>query len=156
MIKRFSGIAYDAVYTNRRSELDSVRQIRSDGQVDDAFKGSSESFIPSITDPRVENFLKSGTAPDESWKAHELGGFDSPNQSLFVEDGKVALRSQIEEAGKTVRHRIDAPFDEVTGKVNLESSFEGFDIQSNGKTLTFEIPGGSNIELHEDFDNFFQ
>ncbi|MGE0493735.1 MAG: hypothetical protein AB7S38_31285 [Vulcanimicrobiota bacterium] len=144
MISRISGIAYGTVFTSRRTEFECLKQIQADGQVDKPFVQASSSFIPSITDPRVESFLKNGAAPDSSWKAHELGGFDSPAQSLFVEDGKVVLRSQIEENGKLVRHRIEAPYDAV-GKVDLESSSEGFDIQSVDphKTLTFEIPNGA-------------
>ncbi|MCA9792211.1 MAG: hypothetical protein KC910_10465 [Candidatus Eremiobacteraeota bacterium] len=156
MISRISGIAYGTVFTSRRTEFECLKQIQADGQVDAPFVQSSSSFIPSINDPRVESFLKNGSAPDASWNAHELGGFDSQAQSLFVEDGRVVLRSQIEEKGKLVRHRIEAPYDQSSGKVDLESSSEGFDIQALDphKTLTFEIPGGANLEVHEDLESF--
>ena len=102
------------------------------------------SFIGDIKDGRIQEFLKSGTAPGEAWKAHELGGFDSPHQSLFVENEEVVLRSNLESNGETVRHLITAPFDKTTGEVALEGSSEGFNIiqpqSPDHHTANFSIP----------------
>lgn len=121
-------------------------EIKSDGKVDDRFVSQGENFISDITDRRIQEFCRTGQAPSEAWKAHELGGFDSDKQSLFIEDGQVVLRSNGENGQ---RHLINAPFDAASGQVNLEASSEGFDTlpKPGTKTLTFNIPGASNIEF---------
>lgn len=156
MISRMTGIQYGTTMNKRESDFESLKTIQSDGQVDQPFLKSNDSFISSITDERVQAFLQTDKAPDDSWVAHELGGYDSDNQSLFIEDGQVVLRSQIEENGKSVRHLIEAPYDEKTGKVDLETSSEGYDIESTKKTLTFTIPGAKNVVLHDSLDSFLQ
>lgn len=135
-----SNIPYGTRMNSRMSEYEATKTIVSDGQVDEAFARPEESFISSVTDQRVQNFLKDNSAPGPEWKAHELGGYDSDNQSLFVEDGRVVLRSNTEEKGRTIRHLIKAPFNEETGAVDLESSSEGFNFADKGNTATFKIP----------------
>ena len=91
----------------------------------------------------MQAFAKDNSvAPGENWKPHELGGFDSANQSLFLEEGKVVLRSNTEEQGKKIQHHIKAPYDATTGAVILESSGEGFQFarEAGGKSATFNIP----------------
>ncbi|ODT62808.1 hypothetical protein ABS71_15210 [bacterium SCN 62-11] len=121
-------------------------EIKSDGRVDDRFVTQGDSFIQEITDPRIQQFCKTGQAPSDDWKPHKLGGFDSPNQSLFTEEGQVVLRSN---GPDDLRHLIKAPFDPSTGQVDLQSSSEGFDTRpkESGKTLTFTLPAGSNVEF---------
>ena len=121
-------------------------QIVSDGRVEDRFVSPGESFISDISDRRIQEFCRSGQAPSADWNAHPMGGFDSDKQSLFLEEGQVVLRSN---GADGLRHLIKAPFEATTGKVELQASSEGFDSkpQEGKHTLTFEIPGGSNIEF---------
>lgn len=153
-ISGIGGLSFGMVYQPGKPD-----QIVSDGKVEDRFVSQGEHFISDITDKRIQEFCRTGQAPSEAWKAHELGGFDSDKQSLFTEAGKVVLRSNGED-GK--RHLIHAPFDPATGKVNLEASTEGFDTapQPGGRTLHFEIPGASQIEfggvINMDDPNAFQ
>lgn len=136
-----SGIPYGTQMTSRKSEYEATKQIVSDGAVDPAFVKQDDSFISNVTDDRVTAFLKDNTAPGPEWKAHELGGYDSANQSLFTEDDKVVLRSNTEEKGRTIRHLITAPYDAKTGAVNLEASSEGFNFaEPAGKSSVFTIP----------------
>lgn len=136
-----NNIPFGNQITQQKSEYAATAKIVSDGNVDDAFVTPGESFIPSITDARVQEFLKSNTAPGEDWKPHKLGGFDSPNQSLFVDDnGRAVLRSNIEEKGRKIQHLVTAPFDKASGAVDLKASTEGFQFAREGKTAVFKIP----------------
>lgn len=140
-ISGISNLAYGFAYQPGKKD-----EIQSDGRVDDRFVSQGESFIKEIADPRIQEFCKTGQAPSADWTAHKLGGFDSPTQSLYTEDGQVVLRSNGQD---DFRHHIKAPFDPATGKVDLEASVEGFDTKpkEGNHTLTFNIPGASNIEF---------
>ena len=140
-ISGISGLSYGMAY--QRGTKD---EIVSDGRVEERFVSSDSSFIREIVDPRIQSFCKTGNAPSADWKAHPLGGFDSPKQSLFIEEGQVVLRSNGED---NFRHLIKAPFDPASGAVNLEASTEGFDTapETGKKTLVFQIPGGSDIQF---------
>jgi len=124
----------------------SKEEIVSDGKVEDRFISHHPSFIREITDARIQEFCKTGQAPTEDWKAHPLGGFDLPSQSLFIEDAQVVLRSN---GANNERHLIKAPFDAVSGAVDLEASTEGLEsIPAEGnKTLTFKLPGGVDVKV---------
>jgi streptogramin lyase len=128
-------------------------QIVSDGKVEERFQKTGENFIADITDSRVQAFCADqAKAPNDSWTPHPLGGFDSENQSLFVDDhGRVVLRSNGED---NKRHLINAPFDAETGEVSLERSSEGFDTAREGKSQSFKIPLGeaSSVEFGGVFD----
>lgn len=135
-----SNIPFGTQASNRLSEYAATKVLVSDGQVDAAFVTPGDSFISSVTDARVESFLKSNTAPGPDWKAHELGGYDSADQSLFVENERVVLRSNVEEKGQKIRHLIDAPFEKSSGAVDLQSSTEGYEFVHSGKSAVFNIP----------------
>lgn len=143
-ISNIGGIPYGRSFELKTSKLEATKKIVSDGKVDEAFQSSEKEFISEITDSRVHRFLSSNASPGDGWEPHELGGFDSQTQSLFVEDDRVVLRSNTEEDGKLVQHRIEAPFNPSTGKVSLTSSTEGFQIadSSPGKQASFKIPLG--------------
>ena len=140
-ISGISNLAYGFAYQPGKKD-----EIQSDGRVDDRFVSQGESFIKEICDPRIQEFCKTGKAPSLDWTAHKLGGFDSPHQSLFTEEGQVVLRSN---GPDNFRHLIKAPFDPASGKIDLEASTEGFDTKPKEAThtLTFNIPGASNIEF---------
>lgn len=139
-ISSFRGIPFGRTYTSETSKFAATKSIKSDGEVDPAFSKSGDGFISKVTDSRVQDFLATNQSPGEGWAPHELGGYDSKDQSLFVEDGKVVLRSNTEEDGQVIKHLIQAPFDQQTGEVNLEASTEGFRLADSGKTVTFNIP----------------
>jgi hypothetical protein len=137
-----NNIPYGYSAKSEKSEFKATREIVSDGTVDAAFVTAGESFISSLTDDRVSSFLSDGTAPGAGWKPHELGGFDSDHQSLFVENEKVVLRSNVEENGRKIQHLIQAPFEQPGGKVNLEASTEGYQFVASGNSSVFHIPLG--------------
>ncbi|MFN8613327.1 MAG: hypothetical protein U0931_37665 [Vulcanimicrobiota bacterium] len=140
-ISGISNIPYGLAYQPGKKD-----EINSDGRVDDRFVRQDPSFIGEITDPRIRQFCKTGQAPGPEWVAHKLGGFDSANQSLFLEAEQVVLRSNGDDE---VRHHIKAPFDPASGTVNLQESTEGFDTRpkEGNRTLTFSLPAGADIEF---------
>lgn len=139
-----NNIPFGTQVTQQKSEYAAISKVVSDGKVDEAFVTPGESFISSITDDRVKDFLKSNTAPGADWQPHKLGGYDSPSQSLFVDDnGRAVLRSNVEEKGRKIQHLITAPFDRASGAVDLEASVEGFQFaREGGKSAVFKIPLG--------------
>lgn len=140
-ISGISNLGYGMVY-----QPDKPDEIRSDGRVDDRFVKQDKAFISEITDTRIQEFCKTGNAPGLDWAPHKLGGFDSQNQSLYLEGEQVVLRSN---GDADIRHHIKAPFDPATGKVYLESSCEGFDTRpkQDQHTLVFDIPAGGKVEF---------
>ena len=120
-------------YTFRFPEntMKATEKIVSDGRVDDAFIGQSdndEAFISDLTDARISSFLKDESSPGEGWVAHPLGGFDRKNQSLFVEDGRVVLRTKIEENGTEIQHRIESSLSDSQDGPQLQDITEGYTI----------------------------
>lgn len=140
-ISAVSNIPYGLAYQPGKKD-----EINSDGRVDDRFVSLGDSFISEITDPRIQRFCQTGQAPSADWAPHKLGGFDSPKQSLYTEDGQVVLRSN---GSDDIRHHVKAPFDPATGKVDLQASTEGFDTKpkQGTHTLTFNLPASANIEF---------
>jgi hypothetical protein len=143
-ISGLNNIPYGTTMRLEKNPHEALRTIVSDGKVDAAFARTDSSFISDIRDDRVKNYCKSGLAPSAEWKAHELGGFDSANQSLFTDEkGRVVLRSKIEDQGDTLRHLINAPFDKASGEVSVNQSSEGFNViaaKPADHKVVFHIP----------------
>ena len=106
----------------------SVDEIHSDGKVDPSFVQPGDDFIPSISDPRVKDFLLTGLPPESEWKEVGDGEWSYGHQLLSSVAGLVKLQSWIDESGDRVTHHVEAPFRNSTGKVNLSKSTEGFRI----------------------------
>lgn len=139
-ISGISNLPYGTTYQYGKPD-----QLVSDGRVDERFQKDAPDFISDIADVRVQAFCAEGVAPGESWQPHPMGGFDSQHQSLFLEEGRVVLRSQ---GDNDQRHLIKAPFGEA-GAIDVEASSEGFDTKpkEGSKSKSFQIPMAQNFEF---------
>lgn len=144
-ISGINNLPYGTIFQSGKPE-----QIVSDGRVDERFVKDTPDFISDIADVRVQAFCAQGTAPGETWQPHPLGGFDSQHQSIFLDEGRVVLRSNGDD---DKRHLINAPFGEA-GAIDVETSSEGFDTKPHEgtHTKTFKIPVAGQFEIGGVFD----
>lgn len=103
----FTNIPLGQTFRYPENKHSATEKIVSDGKVDDAFVSAGDSFIREINDPRVQAFVQDEAAsPGDDWVAHKLGGFDRENQSLYMENGHVTLRTKIQEDGTNIEHKV--------------------------------------------------
>lgn len=122
-----SNIPYGTSINTSRTGFESPRRLVSDGRVEDAFVSFGAAFIADIQDPRVRTYAATGEAPGPGWKADDYGYACGP-QTIGIEEGEVVLRTSVNENGTRVDHKISAPYDIESGKIDVASSTEGFKI----------------------------